>query len=325
MGVTHAWLKGKDVLVSDPPVLRGLEAFAHALAGDPDVGAVVGLPTFVRAMRYAAGEGDSFPEDDDELEDMAATLEGMSMAATGPLGRFVDRSMSQTQLTVISRSVDHREFERLRERIARHWQDTVRAHPAVAGLSLQTVGLGPLQAKTSQALVPTLVESFALTAVLLLATFLLVFRSGIARIMTMLPTLFAILVMFLVMRLTGTALNVATILIASTVLGTSENDQIHFFYHYLEGRRRASVAKSLVHTFLVSGKAIFFATLINAVGFLAFAFAEMRPVRQFGLLTALALGLAMLADFTALPAALWLLHGEKPDEKPDEELGEEKP
>ena len=54
--------------------------------------------------------------------------------------------------------------------------------------------------------------------------------------MAMIPSLFAILVMFGVMRLTGMRLNVATILIASTVLGTSENDQIHFFYHFLEGR-----------------------------------------------------------------------------------------
>ena len=61
--------------------------------------------------------------------------------------------------------------------------------------------------------------------------------------MAMIPSLFAILVMFLVMRLSGMPLNVATILIASTVLGTSENDQIHFFYHFHEGRRDGSVER----------------------------------------------------------------------------------
>ena len=85
---------------------------------------------------------------------------------------------------------------------------------------------------------PTLVESFVLTVVIIFVTFLVVFRSGAARLMAMIPSLFAILVMFGVMRLTGMTLNVATILIASTVLGTTENDQIHFFYHFLEKARR---------------------------------------------------------------------------------------
>jgi hypothetical protein len=134
--------------------------------------------------------------------------------------------------------------------------------------------------------------------------------------MAMIPSLFAILVMFLVMRLSGMPLNVATILIASTVLGTSENDQIHFFYHYQEGRRGSSVEKSLRHTLRVAGRAILFATLINAGGFLAFGLSDLPPLRQFGVLAALAFVLSMIADFTALPAALWILSGERPDEVP---------
>jgi predicted RND superfamily exporter protein len=125
--------------------------------------------------------------------------------------------------------------------------------------------------------------------------------------------------MFLVMRLIGMPLNVATILIASTVLGTSENDQIHFFYHYQEGTRRGySVEAALRHTLTVAGRAILFATLINASGFMAFALSDLPPLRQFGVLAALAFVLSMLADFTALPAALWILSGEKPDEAPAE-------
>jgi len=109
------------------------------------------------------------------------------------------------------------------------------------------------------------------------------------------------------------ALNIATILIASTVLGTSENDQIHFFYHFLERRRDGTVEQALAYSLRVAGRAIFFATIINAGGFLAFGFAELPPIRQFGMLAALAFLLSMLADFTALPAALWILFREEPD------------
>ena len=36
-------------------------------------------------------------------------------------------------------------------------------------------------------------------------------------------------------------------------------------------------------------------------------------MRQFGVLSALAFVLSMIADFTALPAALWILFRERPD------------
>ena len=89
------------------------------------------------------------------------------------------------------------------------------------------------------------------------------------------------------MRLLHMNLNVATILIASTVLGTSENDQIHFFYHFQEARNAGcTTEESLRHTLGIAGRAIFFATIINAGGFLAFAFSTLPPVRQFGVLSA---------------------------------------
>jgi len=91
------------------------------------------------------------------------------------------------------------------------------------------VGKGVLGAEITRRLVPTLTQSFALTAGIIFTAFLLVFRSPSARLMTMIPSLFAILTVFLIMRLTGMPLNIATILIASTVLGATENDQIHFF------------------------------------------------------------------------------------------------
>jgi hypothetical protein len=220
-------------------------------------------------------------------------------------------------VAVISRATEYDDFARLDEGIQRVWQETVTANPALKAFDLKIVGLARLQAKMSQSLVPTLTQSFALTVVIIFATFLVIFRNGTARLMAMIPSVFAILVMFGVMRLSGMMLNVATILIASTVLGTSENDQIHFFYHFLERRKDGSVEQALRHTLRVSGRAILCATLINACGFLAFAIGDLPVMRQFAVLSALAFVLSMVADFTALPAALWILFRQKPDEVGD--------
>jgi predicted RND superfamily exporter protein len=313
LSVSHVWLKGGVGSISEPEVLSGLNDFQRALEQEPDVGAVVGPTTILLMIRYIGGQGDAWPADGDSVNQMAADLEEL-VPAEPMLQRFVQpHGLGQAQLTVISRTAEHEGFLRLDASVRQRWQDTVARHPALRGLTMQIVGLTPLHAKMAQNLVPTLVESFALTVGIIFAAFLVVFRNGTARLMAMIPSLFAILVMFLVMRATGMMLNIATILIASTVLGTSENDQIHFFYHFLEGRRDGSVEHALRHTLLIAGQAIFYATLINAGGFLAFAFADLPPMRQFGILAALAFVLSMIADFTALPAALWILFREKPD------------
>jgi len=91
------------------------------------------------------------------------------------------------------------------------------------------------------------------------------------------------------------------------VLGATENDQIHFFYHFQQGRSIGSTAAALHHALIVAGRPILFATLINASGFLALALSDLPPMRQFGIVTSSAFVLALLADFTALPGALWIL------------------
>lgn len=315
LSMSEVWIKGSFAVVSEPEVLAGLNQFQQALEADPDVGSAVGPTTILRMVRYLGGQGDRFPTDPDAVGEVAEALEGL-VPVEPLLQRFVNRGLSQTHFVVISHAVEHEAFQRLDARIRAHWDEAAVKSPALKPLEMKTVGLGRLQAKMSQNLVPTLVESFGLTVAVIFGTFLLVFRSGAARLMAMIPSLFAILVMFGVMRLSGMWLSVATILIASTVLGTSENDQIHFFYHFLEKRKNGTVEEALRHTLFVSGKAIVFATLINAGGFLAFAVADLPPMRQFGVLSALALTLSMIADFTALPAALWIIFREKPDPRP---------
>jgi predicted RND superfamily exporter protein len=341
LSVTNVWIKtDKKELLVEPEILEGLHDFEERLSNDPEVGSVVGLPKFLRIMRYTTHEGDAWPEDADELTETLETLGGdasrlppQMKLAQEALKPFINitSGQNQTQFTVVSNAREHEAYDHLKSRIELHWAEMVKTHPALdpdkqkdpaSKITIETVGLGPLQAKMSRSLVPTLIQSFALTAGIIFITFLILFRSGAARVMTMVPSLFAILVMFLAMRGAGMGANIATILIASTVLGTSENDQIHFFYHFSEGRKRGTVTQALEHTFLVSGKAIFFATIINAGGFLAFAVSDLRPMRQFGALTALALVLSMIADFTALPAALWIVFRAKvdPPAKPGDEL-----
>jgi uncharacterized protein len=323
LAITEIWLRGKLGSVTQPEVVRGLDGFQHALEQDPQIGSVAGLPTILSLLHYIGGKGDRLPTDVDELEKITDSMESM-LPREPMLQGFVEKTnLSQTHFMVVSHTIDYAGYEKLDKLIKQRWQEAVAREPALKVFELRTVGLAPLTAKIAHHLVPTLTESFGLTVGVIFCTFLVIFRNGAARLMAMIPSLFAILVMFLIMRITGMNLNVATIIIASTVLGATENDQIHFFYHYQEKKNGASTEDKLRHTLRVAGRAIFFATLINAAGFLAFAMADLPPIRQFGILSSLAFVLSMIADFTALPASLWIIFRQKPDPVPAKETVEE--
>ena len=313
-------LTSVDVWVRTPPgtvlrrdVLVALNDLSESLRRQPQVGSVVGLASVLRLRRYGAGLGDTWPTDDVELSRMTADLEPLLLQEPA-LAQWVDVSdLGGSYITVTARAGDTERFDGLERAIRGAWADAVRTAPVLSSCSYTIVGTGVLEDRISRQLVPTLTQSFALTFAVIFVTFLLVFRSGPARVIATVPSLFAILLMFLFMRLTGIGLNVATILIATTVLGATENDQVHFFYHFQERRTRgASAEESLVHAVRVAGHAIVFATAINAGGFLALTLSRLPPMREFGILTAAAFAFAMIADFSALPAALWIAFRERP-------------
>jgi hypothetical protein len=312
LSVARVWVTTPPGAIVDPDVLRGLDRFAAAVQREPGVTAVVGPTTFLRMRRYLATGDETLPTDPGAFAALAADVEQLLL--TEPeLRAFVDAgSLANAQLTVVFRGHEQRDFGSLEASLQELWARTRDELPALRGVRMRVVGESLLEAKIGASLVPTLAESFAITAVLIFVTFLLVFRSASARLMAMIPSFFAILVTFLGMRLFGTPLNVATILIATTVLGTTENDQVHFFHHLGEGEAEGSLDAALRHALRVSGRAILFATLINAAGFLGLAFSSFPPLRQFGVITSAAFLLAMLADFSALPAALWIGRRERP-------------
>jgi hypothetical protein len=302
------WVETPPGGVLDPGFLARLDAFALQLEADRRVGSVTGITSILKLRRHAAGLGDALPGDPAGLARVAGELETLLLREPGLRGYVDTRSLAATRLDVLTRAGAPVSLEELVPEVQRLWDAS-----GPPGARLRIVGSGLLSDKIGRHLVPTLVESFCLTAAVIFLMFFAVFRSPAARLLAMIPSLFAILAMFLLMRATGIPLNVATILIATTVLGASENDQIHFFFHFQEKRREAGTEEALKHAVRVAGRAIFFATLVNAGGFLALALSDLPPMRQFGILSASAFFFSMLADFTALPAALWIVFRERPE------------
>ena len=307
LDVVELWLRTPPGHALDPDFLRGLEQLTRQFESDPRITAVDGPTSVLRWARYVETGSDQLPTEASAWPKLAADLEQIMLTEPGAR-KYVDiTNLANVRVSIRGRAKLFGPVGAMRTFVEREWAKAQADNPALRGVRGSVVGKGVLGAEITQRLLPTLTESFALTASVIFCAFLVVFRSPSARLMTMIPSLFAILSVFLVMRLTGISLNIATILIGSTILGATENDQIHFFYHFQEGRTTGTTAGALRHAMLVAGRPILFATLINASGFLALAMSDLPPMREFGIVASSAFVLALLADFTALPGALWIL------------------
>ena len=307
LDVMDLWVQTPPGHAMDPDFLRSMYLLTQRLEKSPGITAVDGPTTVLTWERYIESGSDQLPTDPAAWQKLAEDLEQITLTEPGARAYIDVKDLASVRLDIRGRGEYFGRHGSMEAFLNKTWADVQASDPALRTARGRLVGKGVVSGEITTRLLPTLTESFALTASVIFTAFLLVFRSPTARVMTMIPSLFAILTVFLVMRFTGIPLNIATILIGSTVLGATENDQIHFFYHYHEERAHGTIASALRHAMLIAGRPILFATLINASGFLALALSDLPPMRQFGIVSSSAFVLALLADFTALPGALWIL------------------
>jgi uncharacterized protein len=307
LDVKDLWLQTQPGHALDPEFLRSVDLLARRLEQHPGVNAVDGPTTVLRWARYIQTGADELPTSPEAWPKLAADLEQILLTEPGARDYVDVANLSSVRLSIRANGETFGPSGEMRKFILHAWNEAQASDPNFRTVRGQMAGNGVLGGIITERLLPTLTQSFGITASVIFLAFLVVFRSPSARLMTMIPSFFAILSVFIVMRIADIPLNIATILIGSTVLGATENDQVHFFYHLQEGRASGTTSGALKHAMLTAGRPILFATLINTSGFLALSLSDLPPMRQFGIVSASAFVLALIADFTALPAALWIL------------------
>jgi uncharacterized protein len=310
LDVQDLWLKTQPGHALDPEFLRSVDMLIGRLEQHEGINAVDGPTTLLRWARYIQSGSDELPTAAEAWPKLAGDLEQILLTEPGARSYVDVADLSSVRLSIRGRAEVFGPSGAMRKFILRTWTEAQAADPNFRTVRGEMAGNGVLSAIITERLLPTLTQSFAITASVIFLAFLVVFRSPSARLMTMIPSFFAILSVFIVMRVASIPLNIATILIGSTVLGATENDQVHFFYHLQEGRASGTTDGALRHAMLTAGRPILFATLINTSGFLALTLSDLPPMRQFGVVSASAFVLALIADFTALPGALWILSRE---------------
>lgn len=176
-------------------------------------------------------------------------------------------------------------------------------------LEVRVTGEAILTQRAAEALGRAQGQSLAVMVLVIFGVIAVLFLDARAGLVAVLPNLLPIAVLFGVMGLGGIGLNTATALVAAIALGICVDHTIHFMVRY-HGRSRASgdETAALTETIGAEWLPILSASLALALGFGALALSVFPPVARFGGLSAMVMGLALLATFLVTPALLASLH-----------------
>lgn len=166
-----------------------------------------------------------------------------------------------------------------------------------------STGMLPLLFRTVTAVIHSMGRSYVLAFVAVTPLMMLLLGSVRLGLLAMIPNLLPIIAVLGLMGAAGLPLDLFSLLTGSIVLGLAVDDTIHFTSGF--GRELAATGDAVGavrRTLETTGQAMFFTTLILCCGFAVFAFAYMRNGVVFGSVTAVALGIALLADIVLAPA-----------------------
>ncbi|MCM2304347.1 MAG: efflux RND transporter permease subunit [Elusimicrobia bacterium] len=148
------------------------------------------------------------------------------------------------------------------------------------------------------------IQTLGVSFAVLTLAILLIFRSLKLALICVAPNILSTVIVLGLMGWLGIPLDFMTIMIASIAMGITVDDTIHYIDRYLEELKGGSGEKAIERTHSSVGYALLYTSLIVILGFTLLGFSDFIPSVLFGLLTALAMALAVLFDLTLLPALL---------------------
>ena len=131
---------------------------------------------------------------------------------------------------------------------------------------------------------------------------IILFRSVKLAIIGIIPNLLAAAIILGLMGLLRIPLDMMTITIAAITIGIAVDNSIHYIYRFREEFPKTANYISTMHYCHANiGKAVFYTASTIIIGFSILVLSNFIPTIYFGLLTALAMFIALFAALTLLP------------------------
>jgi uncharacterized protein len=181
-------------------------------------------------------------------------------------------------------------------------QSELKLHPGTEHI---VTGMVPIFLRTQEAVLESLIRSFAFAFALIALVLMIVLKDPLSGLLTMLPNLWPVGVVFGLISWYGIDVDIGTMITASVALGIAIDGTLHLLTWFRQGireglSREEAIGLAMGHC----APAMWQTSMIIGLGMFILSFADLLLVSRFGWLMASLILAAMFADLILLPAML---------------------
>ncbi|MBT3534241.1 MAG: quorum-sensing autoinducer synthase [Rhodospirillaceae bacterium] len=294
--------------IFEPSYLKMLDKFTTWLRKQPEVVNVQSLSDIMRRLNRDLNGGGEDAYTLPQERDLAAQyllLYEMSLPRGLDLNDRIKVDRSGTRVSVMLRrdgaNLPSKDLRPLALRI-----DAWLARNGDTARDAKGSGISLMFAYLSERNISAMLVSTAFALLLISGILVLALRSIKIGIASLVPNFVPAIMGFGLWGYLQGEVGVAVSVVAAMTFGIVVDDTIHFLSKYLQGRRELGKApeEAILYSFRSVGTALMVTTLVLVAGFLVLATSGFKVSSSLGLLTAIVLALALIADFLFLPSLL---------------------
>ncbi len=277
-----------------PNKLLEVEKIHDYLESLPEIGKVLSMGTTLKIVRFL--NGDEVPEDYDLAVYRKVLPENARKSFLDP---YLSKDANQVRITLRIEETDPRlNRGELMENIKRHLVDNM----GIAEDRIRITGMAVMFNNMLLSLYTSQIQTLSLVFVAILIMFIFLFRRVLLAVLAIIPNVFSAMFILGFMGWMDIPLDMMTITIAAITIGIGVDDTIHYIHRYQrEFGLDASYRESLIRCHGSIGRAIYYTSITVTVGFSILTLSNFIPTIYFGLLTGLAMILALLGNLFLLP------------------------
>lgn len=297
---------GKADGAKDPEFLKRVDNFIHELESKDEISKIISINSVLKSLnKYLNAGKDEFytiPATEGQIAE-SLLLYSMDLPQGKDLSNFISLNHDKIHLTMqwsLSDSYNSRMMFKEINKIAQKYN-----------LSLLITGKTPLFHELTPYVVSTFLFSIILAFITITIVLMLSLKSLTLGALALIPNIFPLLVGGGIFYLTGYAMDMGTVLVASVCLGIAVDDSIHFLFEYKKYRSKLTPLESVQKLFTSTFPALTLTTVLLSVGFMSFIAGNYIPNIKFGILCSFIIVVALLADLIILPAVVFVLDRKK--------------
>ena len=252
--------------------------------------------TYLSMLNMAFQELDQpeMPATDDEVDELVVFLDYRYVKA------YVSSDYSQARI-LVRHPVDSTEelqafVDTVRDYLDSHLDPGLQAH--ITGSSVLTLS-------ATRSMIEGQLQSVLLLLLFFIVIISVLFTGIRVGLLAAVPNIFPVLVLFGFMGYAGIPLNIGTTMAAAIAIGLAVDDTLHFMLRYNQELKSSHHQLAAMHaTLSTEGLPVISTSVALMAGFLVFTRSDFQPIEYFGMLSALVIAVALVADFVITPLAM---------------------